>query len=87
MSEKLRAIRPMAHDADPKIFENSGANDLGLMTIEELAAALFKEPGTIRNWIARREVPFVRVGRRTMFLRASIREWLQQLETKPHGSN
>lgn len=61
-------------------FENS---DIGLLTIEEVAGALGKAPNTIRNMIARREMPFVRIGNKNMIRKASFEAWLQRREFIP----
>ena len=61
-----------------RLFEN-----LDLMTVEDLAGSLGLAPKTIRNWVARRQMPFVTVGRRTMFRRKSIETWLEKKERKP----
>ena len=57
-------------------------NLLDLMTVEDLAVALGKRPQTIRNWVARREIPFI-PGRPVMFRRRSIEAWLDKKELKP----
>lgn len=73
-------------ELSPLLVENQAtAEDLGLMTVEQLAAALDKAPQTIRNMVARREIPFIPIGNRTYFLRDSVREWLKKQEHKPHG--
>lgn len=54
-----------------------------LMTVEELAVALRQKPQTIRNRVARRQIPFIRDGRRTLFLRSSIEAWLKTNEVQP----
>ena len=54
-----------------------------LITVEVLADALELAPQTIRNMVAKRLIPFVRVGRKTMFRRASIEAWLNRKEFKP----
>lgn len=61
----------------PLLFDN-----LDLMTIEELANALGKRPQTIRNWVARREIPFI-PGRPVKFFGSSITAWLKAKEIKP----
>lgn len=53
-----------------------------LATVEELAGALGLAPKTVRNWVARRQIPFVRIGKRTRFRRQSIEAWLEQQEFK-----
>jgi len=57
------------------LFEN-------LATVEEIAIGLGVAPQTVRNWVAKRAIPHVRVGRRTMFLRTSIAAWLAQREVQ-----
>lgn len=58
-------------------------DNLGLITVEELGEALRRSPKTIRNWVARREIPFVLIKGRTMFRRGSIETWLKEKEIKP----
>ena len=58
------------------IFEN-------LITIEELAVSLGVAPKTVRNWVALRKIPFVRLGRRTLFRPRSLIRWIDQKEIKP----
>lgn len=54
-----------------------------LMTVEELADAFGLAPQTIRNWVAKRSIPFVRVGGRSMFRKRSVEAWLDRKEFKP----
>jgi excisionase family DNA binding protein len=63
-----------------KLFENL---DIGLLSIEEVAALLGKRPQTIRNLIAKRQLPFVRVGRKNFVRRESLETWLKRKEFKP----
>lgn len=53
-----------------------------LISVEELADVLGLSPQTIRNWVAMRRIPFLRVGGKTRFRRASIEAWLEQKEFK-----
>ena len=46
--------------------------DLELMTIEEVAERLGKNPKTIRNWISRREIPFS-LGQRSRIFFGRVR--------------
>ena len=62
-----------------EIFDNR----IDLLSVEELAGALGLAPKTIRNYVARRSVPFVRIGRRTMFRLQSIEAWLEKKEKRP----
>lgn len=54
-----------------------------LFSVEQLAEALGIAPKAIRNWVAMRKIPFVRIGRRTMFRRESVSTWLEKKERKP----
>jgi excisionase family DNA binding protein len=59
---------------DSPIFEK-------LLTIEELADALGFAPQTIRNWVALRHIPFIRVGGKTRFRKRSVEAWLARKES------
>lgn len=59
----------------------------GVIELDDAARALGFETQTIRNKIAKREIPFVCLGRRNVILLGSMREWLQNKETKPYGSH
>ena len=63
----------------PQFFDNR----IGLLSVEELARELGLAPKTIRNHVARRSLPFVRIGRKTMFRLGSIEAWLEKKEKKP----
>ncbi|MEQ1875660.1 MAG: helix-turn-helix domain-containing protein [Bdellovibrionia bacterium] len=54
-----------------------------LIGVEELADVLGFAPQTIRNWVALRKVPHVRIGGCTKFRRKSIEAWLERKEFKP----
>jgi excisionase family DNA binding protein len=51
-----------------------------LMTVEELAGALGFAPQTIRNWVAQRQMPYLRIGGKTRFRWKSIESWLERKE-------
>ncbi len=68
--------RPQTHA--PELFDN-----LGVISLEDLAESLGRSPKTIRNWVARREIPFLSIHGRTMFLRQSIVSWLAAQEVRP----
>ncbi len=65
-------------NSSARLFDN-----LGLMTVEELAGSLGLSPKTIRNWVAKRQIPFISLNGRTMFRRATIEAWLIKKEVKP----
>jgi len=54
-----------------------------LVTVEELADAFGFAPQTIRNWVALRQIPFIRVGGKTRFRKRSIEAWLEHKEFNP----
>ncbi|MDE0518673.1 MAG: helix-turn-helix domain-containing protein [Bdellovibrionales bacterium] len=56
-----------------KLFDN-------LITVEELAVIFRLAPQTIRNWVAQRKLPYVKIGKRNWFLRGSMQEWLNRKE-------
>jgi excisionase family DNA binding protein len=72
---KKGSIGDMVTPSDPLIEK--------LITIEELAGALGIAPKTIRNWIALRRIPYMRIGNKTRFRRQSIEVWLEQQEFNP----
>ena len=51
-----------------------------LYTVEDLAGAFGFAPQTIRNWVALRQIPHVRIGGKTRFRAGSIGAWLSQKE-------
>ena len=65
---------------NPSRSDNSGEFFDNLISIEELAIIFGLAPRTIRNWIARGKIPHVKIGRRNMFLKRSVQEWLNQKE-------
>lgn len=58
------------------LFEN-------LISVEKFAEALDIKPQTVRNWVAKRVVPFVRIGRKTMFRREAVEAWIKSKEINP----
>ncbi len=81
--------RAASSGAGDELIENrieDGKNPFGLMTMEEVAAALGKDRMTIKNWVVRREIPFITIGNKAMFRRASVMAWLLEKECKPRGS-
>ena len=67
-------------------FDSGGLIDnlnIDLLSIEKVAAVLGKKPQTIKNWIAKRIIPFVRIGNKNLILRESLEAWIKQKEFKP----
>ena len=65
-------VDAIANTSD-KFFDN-------LITVEELAVIFRVSPQTIRNWVARRKIPYVQIGRRNLFQVRSLQRWLNQKE-------
>lgn len=56
--------------------------DPGLLTIAEASAILRLQPSTMRAWVLRRKIPYVKVGRLVRVRRADI-ERLIAISTVP----
>ncbi len=54
----------------------AGRVDTPWMTIHQVALYLSVSPGTVRNWVSQRRVPFARRGRVVRFHRNRIDRWL-----------
>ena len=55
-------------------------NQIGVITVEELAVLFGLAPQTIRNWVAQGKLPYVKIGKRNMFLKRSVQEWINRKE-------
>ena len=55
-------------------------NQIGVITVEELAVLFGLAPQTIRNWVTQGKLPYVKIGKRNMFLRRSVQEWINRKE-------
>jgi excisionase family DNA binding protein len=54
-----------------------------LIASEEAAKALGVEVATVYSWVARRKIPFVKVGAALRFRPLALQAWLQQREYSP----
>ena len=61
-------------------FDNSDQFFDNLISVEELAVVFGLAPQTIRNWIALGKIPYVKIGRRNLFQKRSVQEWLNRKE-------
>lgn len=59
---------------------------LGIVYTDDLARMFEKEHQTLKNAISKREIPTSRFGSTSVHLVDSIRTWLKEIETRPHGS-
>ena len=72
--DTLKETPPYVHSPKgEKFFEN-------LIAVEELAAIFGLAPQTIRNWVAQGKLPYVKIGRRNLFFKRSMQEWLNRKE-------
>ncbi len=76
----IQSVGARSFASTDKLFENSIPD---LMSVEDLARYLRLAPKTIRNYIWRREIPFIKVGKQVLFSAKSIATWLDNKETKP----
>lgn len=58
--------KPLSHPLDPRRY----------MNVEQIAWYLDSTPGSIRVKVWRREIPFLKCGRRVLFDREAIDSWL-----------
>ena len=68
----------LGHDFLPKeglFFDN-------LITLKELSGGLGIAPKTIQNWMAKRQIPFVKIGQKTYFRKDRLKTWIEQKEFK-----
>lgn len=68
-----------------KSVENDTNNDvffdnLDLMTVEEVSQLFGKAPGTIKNWVVRRQIPALKVMNKIYFRRSVLNAWLKEKE-------
>ena len=76
---KVRTASDESSDKDSKearFFDNR----IGVITVEELAVLFGLAPQTIRNWTAQGKLPYVKIGKRNMFLKRSVQEWINRKE-------
>ena len=66
-----KAGNPSRSDNSDEFFDN-------LITTEELAVIFRVSPQTIRNWVARKKIPYIQIGRRNLFQVRRLQQWLNQ---------
>ena len=75
-------VRTAPDESLDKDLEGAGFfdNRIDLITVEELAVLFGLAPQTIRNWTAQGKLPYVKIGKRNMFLKRSLQEWINRKE-------
>ncbi|MCY4512593.1 MAG: helix-turn-helix domain-containing protein [Bdellovibrionales bacterium] len=76
---KVRTASDESSDKDSEGVKFFG-NRIGVITVEELAVFFGLAPQTIRNWVAQGKLPYVKIGKRNMFLQRSVQEWINRKE-------
>jgi len=56
-----------------------------LMSVKDLAITLGIAEDTIRHWVSERRIPFVKVGRRTLFDPREIGRWIEANTVRERG--
>ena len=79
---KLRKRTKLKEAGSPSRSDAKASGEFfdNLITTEELAIIFRVSPQTIRNWVARRKIPYVQVGRRNLFQVRRLQQWLNQKE-------
>ena len=75
--------RVRIHSVGKTLANRSGTSDPlfdNLITVEELAVIFRVSPQTIRNRTARGKIPHIQIGRRNLFRKRSLQQWLIQKE-------
>jgi len=57
----------------------------GLMTAADVAGFLAVSLSTVRGWVARDEIPVVRIGRLVRFRRRDVDRWLEHRSGSSEG--
>jgi len=57
-----------------------------LLSVAETAERLGIAVQTLRNWISQKRVPYVKLGRRTLFDPRQIERWLSQHTVREQGA-
>lgn len=67
-----------------KLFDNRkdehglGGEHLDLLTYDDLEKLIKVAKRTLRRWVARDEIPYIKIGRRIRFSRPRIYDWLRE---------
>lgn len=64
-----------------------GGSCLPLLTADEVAELLRVPRSTVYELTRTRRLPFVKVGRRTLFVRVDLESWVVQNRVTPHAAN
>ncbi|MDR1947927.1 MAG: helix-turn-helix domain-containing protein [Spirochaetaceae bacterium] len=57
-----------------------------VMDYQSLAVYLRVAPGTLRHYVMRKEIPFIKVGVHVRFLKSQIDRWLADRSQRPKGN-
>jgi excisionase family DNA binding protein len=54
-----------------------------LVTVEEAARRIGVSKHTLRGWVSQRRIPFVKIGRRTLFSHSGLDEFIRSCTVEP----
>ena len=81
LSQEQLKLKMNLFEIDNKSIDNKlGVLFDNLISVEELAVIFGLAPQTIRNWIALGKIPSIKLGRRHVFQKRSLQEWLNRKE-------
>ena len=58
-------------------------NDRTLLNVQECASYTRLSKFTIYTFVSKRRIPFIKLGRRTLFDQAALDRWIQSKSRKP----
>lgn len=83
--ERLREFASTVSEPPTSILATAHAPQPELLTYEEAAAYLRRPLATLRSMVHRKQVPYIRIGKRTvLFRREALAAWLAAGEHRPH---
>lgn len=57
-----------------------------LLNVQEAASLLRISVHTVRSWVSRRRLPYVKLGRRTVFDATELERWIAERSLRERGS-
>lgn len=73
----------MSLEADQKSNREPKASGQRLLSVCQAAQYLGISRHTLYSWVSQRRIPYVKVGRRTMFDREALDGWIEERTVEP----
>jgi len=80
---KMPARKGALIDAAPKFTRTTADDSNKLMNREAAADYLDMSPGTLKNWVSRGLIEYVRIGRHVKFTRAGLDRYIARRTAVP----